>query len=222
MRRSTGFTLIELLVALTLLALMASVLFGSLSLASRSLESGERKVAQTAGMRLGQEFLRAQLEATHPLRLRKLAEFPLLYEGAREELRFVAALPARVSGGGFWYYRLALGKDGDRAPLVLERVVPDVNALDPPDFRDAERSVLASDVAELRMQYFGRDPGSTDAVAPTWRDRWDDKHQLPLILRVDVKPKEGNAWPSLYVAPHQSPEAGCRAWDPGRQRCASP
>jgi len=44
---------------------------------------------------------------------------------------------------------------------------------------------------------------------------------LPLLIRVDVSPKQGAPWPTLYVAPREAPEAGCRAWDIARQRCAS-
>ncbi|HEX6945535.1 MAG TPA: prepilin-type N-terminal cleavage/methylation domain-containing protein, partial [Casimicrobiaceae bacterium] len=143
LRRAVGgFTLIELMVALVLLALMGSVLLGSLSLASRSLEGGEQKAVQTSGMRLGEEFLRSQLEATQPTRLRKVAEFPLLFAGERDELRFASAPVARAAGAGVWYYRLAVVPDGNRAPLVLQRTFADVNALDPPDFAEAERSVL--------------------------------------------------------------------------------
>jgi general secretion pathway protein J len=65
-----GFTLLELTIALTLLALLSAVLFGSLRLAGRSTDGGEAKVEAAASMRLAQEFLRANLEAQHPLRMR--------------------------------------------------------------------------------------------------------------------------------------------------------
>ena len=61
----------------------------------------------------------------------------------------------------------------------------------------------------LRIGYFGRDAGAADADAPTWRDRWDDKQRLPLLVRIDVKPEKGQAWPTLVVEPRRAPEAGC-------------
>ena len=51
-------------------------------------------------MRAAQTYLRAQLAAQHPQRMRKVAEFPLLFGGERDELRYAAALPARVAEGG--------------------------------------------------------------------------------------------------------------------------
>ena len=220
-QRIHGFTLIELTVALVLLALLSAVLYGSLGLAGTSLERGEGKADATSGMRLAHAFLRANLEEQHPLRMRKIVEFPLLFSGERDELRYSAALPTRVAGGGVWFYRLAVLRNDAKAPLVLERAVPDLNALQMPEFRDADRTVLAEDIAALKIGYFGRDAGASDADAPTWRDRWDDPQQLPLMIRIEIEPKHGAAWPPLIVSPREAPEAGCRAWDVARLRCAA-
>ena len=218
-RRGQGFTLLELVVALTLLALMSAVLFGALGFAGRSWEGGEAKAEASAGMRLAENFLRSQVESMHPMRMRKMAEFPLLFAGTADELRYAAPLPARISGGGIWYYRLAVRKDGERSRLVLERMVPDADALSLPEFDGADRSILAEDIAELRIGYFGRDPGAAQLAEPTWRDRWDDRNRLPLLLRIDVIPAKGPPWPVLVVAPRQAPESGCRQWDAGAERC---
>ena len=218
--RQRGFTLLELMIALTLLALMSLVLFGSVRLAGRSTDSGAAKADAAASMRLAQDFLRANLEAQHPLRMRKILEWPLLFAGSGDELRYVSELPARVGGGGLWLYRIRVRTDETRSPLVLERMVPDLAADALPQFANADRSILAEDIASLRIGYFGRDRDAATTVAATWRDRWDDPQRLPLMIRIDVTPKQGLAWPTLYVAPRESPEAGCRAWDAARQRCA--
>ena len=221
MKRLDGFTLIELTVALVLLALMSAVLFGSLGLAGTSVDRGEAKADATSGMRLAHAFLRANLEEQHPLRMRKINEFPLLFSGDREELRYAAALPPRVASGGIWFYRLAVLRDDARAPLVLERSIPDLNSLQAPELREPERSILAQDIASLKISYFGRDPGANEANTPTWRDRWEDTQRLPLLIRIDIEPKQGSPWPPLIVSPREAPEAGCRAWDIGRLRCAA-
>jgi len=220
-RAAAGFTLLELTIALTLLALLSAVLFGSLRLAGRSTDSGEAKAEASSSMRLAEDFLRTNLEAQHPLRMRKMLEWPLLFRGAKNELRYASDLPPRVAGGGIWYYRLAVRSEDARSPLTLERVVPDLAGDALPEFTNAERSVLADGITELTLAYFGRDPDSLAAVAPTWRDHWDDAQQLPLLIRIDVKPKVGPAWPTLYVTPRTAPEAGCRAWDIARHRCAA-
>ena len=220
-----GFTMIELMIALVLLALMSAVLFGSLSLAGRSSDAGTAKAEASAGMRLAGDYLRTQLTAQHPQRMHKLQDFPLLFGGESDQLRYTAPLPGRVGLGGMWYYRLKLDTVPGRAKpsLVLERMIPDVNALDRPEFggADAERSVLADDIKQLKFAYFGVNTGATIDETPTWRDQWDDAQLLPQLIRVDVTPEQGAPWPTLVIAPREAPEAGCRNWDAIRNRCGA-
>jgi general secretion pathway protein J len=217
--RARGFTLLELTIALVLLALMSAMMFGSLSFAGRSWDGGEAKVREINDIRQTEEFLRGQLASQFPLRAAKIAEFPLRLAGERDEMRYAAALPLRVAEGGIYYFRLSVVKDGDKSQLVQDRVIPDPLSLDEPDFRDASRSVLADGIAELKISYFGREPGAAEAQAPVWRDKWEDKQQLPLLVRIDVVPVKGLPWPQLVVEPRHAPETGCRAWDRARARC---
>ena len=219
--RDRGFTLLELIVALVLLALLSGVLFGAVRLAGRSTDGGDRKAAASASMRLAEQFLRANLEAQHPLRMRKMADWPLLFSGANDQMRYTARLPTRVAGGGIWFYRLVVRSEDPHSPLVIERMIPDLSADSIPDFDNAERSVLAENIASLRIGYFGRDPDAGPTATPTWHDQWTDMQRLPTMIRIDVTPKSGPPWPTLYVAPHESPEAGCRAWDIAREHCAA-
>ena len=215
-----GFTLLELTIALVLLALMSAMMFGSLSFAGRSWDGGEAKATQVNEMRQTEEYLRAQLASQYPLRAKKVVEFPLWFAGERDEMRYAAALPSRVAEGGVYYFRLAVVHEGDKSLLVQERVIPDVAAQEEPDFRDASRSVLAEGIADLRISYYGRDAGAPESDDPSWRDRWDDRQRLPMLVRIEVHPAKGPAWPLLVVEPRHAPEAGCRAWDRARQRCA--
>jgi general secretion pathway protein J len=217
-RYHQGFTLLELLVALVLLALMSSLLFGTLSLSATTWDRGEAKAAQANDMRLAEEFLRQALTAQHPLRLHKAVDQPLYFQGDRESLAFAAAMPGRA-GGGIYYFRLVVTPSGDTSRLTLARLIPDYAATALPDFGGADQSVLADGIAEVRFSYFGRDPNSNDVNATSWRDRWEDPQLLPLMIRVDVKPAKGAPWPSLVVEPKLAPEAGCRAWDSNRNRC---
>ena len=217
-----GFTLIELLVALALLGLMSATLFGSLALAGRSWDAGEAKVDETASMRVAHEFLRAQLEGQHTQRMKKMPEWPILFTGEREEMRFAAPLPARVQGGGVWYYRLYVGEVDGHASLVVDRMIPDVTGTALPDFAGAEHSVLARGIKSITLGYLGPDPGVAAGAGfePAWRERWEDKQRLPQLIRIDVETERGVKWPTFYAVPREAPEAGCRGWDNARARCA--
>lgn len=217
-RRMRGFTLVELMVALLLLALMSSVLYGSLSLSAKSWDRGGAKADQASDMRQTGEFLRQALGAEHPLRLHKAVDQPLYFSGGNDSLAFAAATPGRV-GGGIYYFRIALSPSGESSKLLLSRTIPDYSAIKPPSFDGTDASVLADGIAQLKFSYFGRDPDANDAVEPTWRDHWDDPQILPLLIRMDVKTAQGASWPSLVVEPRIAPEAGCRGWDVNRKRC---
>ncbi len=221
MRRARGFTLIELLIALTLMALMSAVLFGSLRMAGKSWDSGDARAEATSNMRLAETFLRTQLEEQHPQRMKRIVEFPLLFTGTASELVYAAPLPARVQGGGVWLYRLRVVADGDHSSLILDRMVPDVSAATMPEFSSPDHSVLAEGITDLKLQYYGRDDGADVSVDPNWRDHWDSRQSLPLAIRIDVTPAHGAPWPTLYVMPRDAAESGCRGYDYTRMRCAS-
>jgi general secretion pathway protein J len=214
-RAAQGFTLLELTVALVLVALIGAVLYGSLSLAGDSWNRGETKVQRVSEMRSAEDFLRRTLTSQHPLRFQKVVEKPLYFLGTRDALSYAAALPGRA-GGGMYYFRLTATSEGR---LVLARVIPDYSAQALPDFGSAESNVLADGIASVKFGYFGRDPGSADSVPPTWRDRWDDPQRLPDLIRVDVTPISGAAWPTLVIEPRIAPEVGCLSWNPGQRRC---
>jgi general secretion pathway protein J len=217
--RNGGFTLIELMLALVLMAGISAILYGSLALAARSWDGGEAKADQVSDMRSALAYLRTQLSEQYPQRMWKTPEIQLLFAGERDELRYAAVLPERVAAGGVYYFRLAVVRNGEKSQLVQERTIPDPSALQEPEFGDAERSVLADDIAELRISYFGRDANAAELDAPTWRDRWEDRQRLPLLVRLDVKPVKGMAWPTLLVEPRRAPEAGCPVWDANQGRC---
>jgi general secretion pathway protein J len=214
-----GFTLLELIIALSLLALMAAVLVGSVSLSARSWDGGEAKAVEISEMRQTQQFLREQISALYPQRVRKAVDLPLMFVGDRDEIRYAATLPPRVIGGGVYFFRLALARDANAGELVLERLVPEPDAAVLPAFDTPERSILARGIAELRIGYFGREPNAVATDEPRWHDRWDDTQRLPDLVRIDVKPERGPPWPTLVVEPRRSENAGCRAWDPERKVC---
>jgi general secretion pathway protein J len=210
--------LLELIIAMMLLALISSLLYGTLSMSARIWDSGEAKATQASDMRLTEDFLRQSLGAQHPLRLHKVYEQPLYFSGMHDSLAYAGVLPGRA-GGGVYYFRLAVTPTGDTQKLTLARVVPDSAATAAPGFDGAELSILASNIREVRFTYFGRDPDSDIAMAPSWRDEWRDPNLLPIMIRIDVSPAKGAPWPSLIVEPRLAPEVGCRAWDFNRSRC---
>ena len=102
--------------------------------------------------------------------------------------------PGRVGVGGMWYYKLSVSNvPGKQYPaLVLERVMPDLDAVSIPSFDEPERSVLADDIKSFKVAYFGRDRGVALDQAPTWRNRWDDTSSSPCSVQIEVVPRRAS------------------------------
>lgn len=217
-RRPQGFTLVELVVALLLLSLISATLFGVFRTAGHSVEAGERRTDDAASIRLVEDFLRAQWENAHPLRQRKTLEFPLIFEGGRDQLTYVSALPPRVLGGGLWVWRLHVVHEGQHGKLVLEHAIPDTSGKTALKFSPEKRSVLADRVESVTFQYYGIVGEAMNAV-PNWSNVWSDAQRLPQMIRMDVKLEDGTQWPTLYAEMRKGMEAGCRQWNEPAGRC---
>ena len=180
--RNTGFTLVELLIALVLMAGMASILFGSLSLAARSWDGGEAKVLQVSDMRSAQTYLRAQIAAQYPQRLWKAAELPLLFAGERDEMRYAAVLPERVAEGGVYHFRLAVVRSGEKS-LKAGALAKDV-------FDATEKPIRDAGLAENFKHHAGHGIGLAHPEPPILVPHSDD-----VLVAGDVVTLE----PGLYV-----------------------
>ena len=217
--RIRGFTLLELLLALTLLGLVIAVMFGSLRLSARSWDMGEERTDTVNQMRTASQFLRLQLSQTYPLRWRKIQNSPLAFNGQNDRMRFSAPLLSRVGQGGIFWLELSLEETQDnKKRLLLKRLNPDRNATTVPEFNDAEITVLAEGLSEMKISYYGRDDNRTDTVEPTWRELWEAKQELPQLIKIQIKSANGSVWPELVAQPKLSTQAGC-VWDSFHQRC---
>jgi general secretion pathway protein J len=178
-----GFTLIELVIALTLLALISTVLFGVFRIAGDFVEKGTVRTEDAASIRLVEDFLRAQWENAHPLRQRKNLENPLIFEGKDNQVIYISALPPRVLGGGLWAWRLRVVRE-EHGKLILERAVPDTSKENLPTFSaDLKmRSVLADRVKSVAFEYYGI-TGEAVNAEPKWSKSWDDPQRMPQMIR---------------------------------------
>jgi hypothetical protein len=112
-----------------LLALLAAVLGGALNLAARASIAARAKVDGHVGHAPdAQAFLRRELESQHPLRMRKIASCRCCSPASARKLRYTRERRRRVAGGGILAVPAPLAGTTPARPLVLERVMPDLNA----------------------------------------------------------------------------------------------
>src|SRR5205814_10003152 len=123
-------------------------------------------------------------------------------------------------GRGLGCFRLALTPGDKDFQLTLSRVIPQVNTLRPPEFSEAEVSILADGMRSMKLQYCGSTyQEGPDPSPPVWRDRWDDRLQWPVLIRVDLTPAQGPAWPPLIVELKLAGQTVCDEIRPAHNPC---
>jgi len=199
-RRLGGFTLVEILVALSVSALLVSLVYGAVRVGQRSARALGVHTTQAEVMRIGWQFLHNALTQARPVPDPSDVQNRTSFEGAAHSLSFVADMPAHMGLGGLMQITLEIEETPAGRQLVLSRR----RIGTPPQDDSVESAVLVEDIDTLSITYFGQAKG--DGV-PNWYGNWDDSHRtLPNLLQISVKPTDGPAWPELIASPMMGAE----------------
>ena len=215
-----GFTLIELIAAITLLALLTSILMGTVRGAERSTSAANDAVERTEQYSRTQAFLREHISGVLPMRWRREVGQPLKFSGAQTSVTYFAPVTSQIAEGGVMWWQLAIAKTQQKSQLVLRRRPSDPEEKAVPDLSSAELPiVLADNIEGLSISYFdaGDDP-LNNPDSGTWVDSWDENSRMPSIIAIRVTETGGKRWPDLYVPVKLSQALGCN-FDYQRQRC---
>lgn len=199
-RRLGGFTLVEMLVALSVSALLVSLVYGAVRVGQRSARALGVQTTQAEVMRIGWQFLHNSLTQARAVPDPADPQNRTSFEGMAHILSFVADMPAYMGMGGLMKITLEIEETATGRQLVLSRHRFGITAQEDSE----ERAVLVEDLETLAITYFGQAKG--DGV-PDWYGNWDDSHRkLPNLLRISVKPSTGPAWPELIASPMMGAE----------------
>jgi len=196
-RRQRGFTLVEMLVALSVAALLVSLVYGSVRVGQRSAAALGVQTEEAEVMRIGWQFLHDALAQARPVADPDNPGDRTGFRGEPERLSFVADMPAYIGIGGPMRIGLNAMATADGYQLRLTRRRLDetqVSASEEP----REQAVLVEDLDRLAIAYFGQQARS---AAPTWHSSWDSTGNLPNLIRISVKPAGAPSWPVLIASP---------------------
>jgi general secretion pathway protein J len=214
-RDQAGFTVVELVVALAIFGLVAMLLFGSVRFGLKAWQRGSAHADAVEHSIVVQSLLRRLIEDAYPQFLR---EDPMRqhvdFDGEADSLRFLAAAPAVLGGGGQFRFALNLERHDGQVDLILN-AKPELAF--PQSSEMSSRNALISGAEHVQFSYFGTAPSDTTA---RWHDTWTQRSQLPQLVRIRVSFRAGAtpAWPELVVAPRITADVEC-VLDPLTNRC---
>jgi general secretion pathway protein J len=173
-----GFTLVEVMLAVSILAVIVLLATAALRVGLRAWEVGQRRVELQQEARALVEVVGEALAGASPYegRLGLNPERVLLFEGEPEEVRFVtSAPPLMLDAPVAPFHAVVLGRKGQDALRLIERLVP----TDEP-FGPGPERVLSRSITRFNLAY--RDGSGA------WQERWDGREAggLPTAVRLEL------------------------------------
>jgi hypothetical protein len=189
------------MLAMTLFALLLTVLLGGLHFAARSWSSGEQSVRSAERVQLVQQFLRRVLRAAMPITGPDNAQIAgPVFKGSERWLEFVGPAPASAQSPIPYRYRLLLDKGRAHEMQLILLHAPYWR--EPNPGVEEDRTVLLDRVSTLNIAYFGSSNRRTDA---RWHGSWQGK-RFPDAVRIDVSMIGADTtWLPLIVEPVVQP-----------------
>jgi general secretion pathway protein J len=213
--RARGFSLIEVLLASVLLALLMAGAFAGVRTATRAVDSGEALIDRTNRIRVAQEFVRRQFgQALYaPFASDRGSGERIVFEGERDAVRFVSAMPGYLGHGGPYVQQLSFEREGGERRLLFRHAI--LNGYDGDDAAvgEGEPVLLLGGIREARFEYRALDD---QGELEDWRDDWDKRARAPVMVRVliEFEPETRMRWPELVVPLVLDPGAGTTALEP--------
>lgn len=202
-----GFTLLELMISLTILGLIATVIFSSLRLGLRTWEKGEEKVEQYQRIRVVLEILESQLRSTYPYIIqdeKTKEQFPF-FQGEKDSIKFVSPISFKteepmglslvsykVAGQG----RGALQYSPAKVFLASEELILNKDIFKEESIKEKEEIELFPQLKQISFQYYGKKKENETNMSQ--RDTKGNKN-TPL-------PPSGKGWMGVF-------SEGKKQWD---------
>lgn len=186
-----GFTLIEVVLAMILVALIMGIAVGGIRMSRKAAENGERRIESINSIRVTQEFLRKQLSRTLPLAfaMDRTEGKNYVFEGADNEITYVAPMPSYLSKGGPYVQRLSV----ERGELRFHH-----RMLLSEEDDEGEPVILLDRIRRGHFEFRGIDD---EGKLGDWTDEWEDPSRTPMMVRIDLEfeRNSGLAWPVLDI-----------------------
>jgi prepilin-type N-terminal cleavage/methylation domain-containing protein len=187
-RASAGFTLIEVVLALTIFALMGTILYGAFSLGHSAVEKSEGSFTRSQKLRSVSDLLASYVRSAYPYRESEQDQ-SVYFSGEIERLSFVSAYSHGMGGRGMAKISIAKDEAGDGgAILKLEESVPVRLSDEDGGAGQTHGLTIQENIRDFRLAYL-----DSQADVEQWEDRWDAKERrtLPRAVRFSFIDENG-------------------------------
>ncbi len=188
-----GFTLIEVVLALSIFALIGTILYGAFSLSNRALAKSQATFDKNQRLRSLGDLLGSYIRSSYPYRVSPQDQ-TIFYQGEEDSVTFISSFS--LSAGGRGMAKIHIYREGDKDGILkLEEQTP-VRFDD--DAAEGQRNSVTLEAGIDSFQISYLDPQSQDEK---WEERWDGEERgiLPRAVRLVYRTQDGKE--SRWVIP---------------------
>ncbi len=179
-----GFTVVELLLSLVIVALILTLLPGTLRLNNRVWEVQDKFGIASSHSALDR-YIDQRLSAAREIFERtESGNARLLFDGTPDRIRFVAPARSGPVGGGLYHFEVMLSAPESKSTqaLTLRQRLYRPGGQGKTKALEATRRVPGV-IKRLGFRYFG---ASKPGQRPGWTSRWQDRQSLPHIVEISI------------------------------------
>jgi general secretion pathway protein J len=173
-----GFTLIELVLALSILAIMITMMFGGLRVGLRAWQRGEAHAEALEHARGVTQLLKQTLDGIYPWhgKTEQLGPLQLLFKGEAERLSFVTVSPPLPFAAPIAFTAVTLSMSADSTPglAIREKALPSYNP-----FEEVAPDLVVPSATAIHFSYLRASDGE-------WVETWDVGQERTLTQAVKV------------------------------------
>lgn len=208
---SHGFTLLELVISLTIVSLIAVMVYTTLNVGVRAAEHGEARSIENQRARAALSLISRHLKSAYPLSLQGEEGMVVYFFGESKELSFISGA-GRPEAGGLEKVTYFLREHDGRRSLWVRTSAPTLPAdlLNNREGGLRQEAEVLPDVEEVAWEYLGRSQqqlNNQSQPREEWIERWDGAKEksLPAAIRLSwrarlgVLPYEWHLEVPLYV-----------------------
>ena len=182
--KPSGFTLVEVMLALSLFALLGTILYGAIALGHGAVEKSRHSFEKNQELRSAVDLLGGYIRSSYPYRLSPQNP-SFFYRGEETELNFISSFSLAMGGRGMANIRLFWqSQNGEEGLLKLEEQVP-VRLADENGGGGYNHGVVIRDrVSAFRLAYL-----DAQSEKEEWVERWDttERKVLPRAVRLSFR-----------------------------------